>query len=138
MKLRVRFAETDQMGIAHHSAYVVWLEAARVEWLRERGRSYRELEDSGVSLAVSSLYLYYRRSARFDDELDIHTRLIEARSRRLRFDYRVSRPLDGAVIATAATEHVPSNREGRALRLPQPWLEVLKAHLETDSSDRLR
>ncbi|CAN5516767.1 thioesterase family protein [soil metagenome] len=125
----MRFAETDQMGIAHHSAYVIWIEAARVEWLRERGQRYRDLEDAGVSLAVSGLELRYRASARFDDELDIHTRLTEARSRRLRFAYRIVRLEDGALLALAATEHVPSGG-ARAMRLPEPWLAVMKASLE--------
>ena len=66
-RLRVRFKETDQMGVVHHSEYPVWLEVARIEWLRERGLSYRELEDSGISLAVSELAVTYRAAARFDD-----------------------------------------------------------------------
>lgn len=127
----MRFAETDQMGIAHHSAYVVWVEAARVEWLRERGKSYRELEEAGVSLAVSGLHVAYRASARFDDEIAIDTRLTEARSRRLRFAYRVLRAEDGALLALAATLHVPSS-EGRAVRLPAAWLAVMQASLEPD------
>ncbi len=126
----MRFAETDQMGIAHHSAYVVWIEAARVEWLRERGKSYRELEDSGVSLAVSGLTVRYRQAARFDDELTVETHLAEARGRRVRFRYRIYRASDGALLATAETEHVPTDRRGRAIRLPEIWLEVLRANLE--------
>ena len=131
MTLRVRFAETDQMGIAHHSAYVVWIEAARVEWLRARGKRYRDLEDAGVSLAVSGLEVRYRASARFDDELELHTRLTVARSRHLRFEYRIHRLEDGALLAHAATEHVPSSG-ARAVRLPQEWLHVLQASLEGD------
>ena len=125
VKLRVRFAETDQMGIAHHSAYVVWMEAGRVEWLRERGLSYRELEDEGVSLAVSGLELGYRTAARFDDEIEVETRLVEARSRRFRFTYRLIRTSDAALLATGATIHVPTDESGRAIRLPQDWLDQL-------------
>ena len=87
MKLRVRFAETDGMGVAHHSAHVVWLEAARVEWLRERGILYSDIEASGTNLAVSSLTIDYRGSARFDDEIHIRTELLEAKSRRFRYRY---------------------------------------------------
>src|SRR5690625_5733421 len=76
-RLRVRFKETDQMGVVHHSEYPVWLEVARIEWLRDRGLSYRELEDSGISLAVSELEVTYRAAARFDDLLEVTTMLSE-------------------------------------------------------------
>jgi acyl-CoA thioester hydrolase len=125
VRLRVRFAETDQMGIAHHSSFVVWLEAARVEWLRDRGLSYRQMEDEGISLAVSGLQVSYRTAARFDDELEIVARLVEARSRRFRFDYFVTRPVDGALLATGSTVHVPTDTSGRAVRLPGSWLSAL-------------
>ena len=130
VRLRVRFAETDQMGIAHHSAYVVWMEAARVEWLRERGLSYRQLEEEGVSLAVSGLELSYRAAAEFDDEIEIETRLVEARSRRFRFEYRLTRPHDSALLANGATVHVPTDESGRAIRLPEMWLEQLTGMVE--------
>lgn len=126
--LRVRFAETDQMAVAHHSAFVVWLEAARVEWLRERGLSYRAMEDEGVSLAVSGLEINYRASARFDDEITIETTMTEAKSRRFRYVYRVLR--GDTLLATGATLHTPTDREGRAIRLPEKWLAKLAAGLE--------
>ena len=78
MELRVRFAETDQMGVAHHATYAVWLEAARVEWLRDLGLSYRDLDAQGVSLAVTGLDVRYRRAVRFDDRLRIDVALEEA------------------------------------------------------------
>ncbi|MEX2542871.1 MAG: thioesterase family protein [Trueperaceae bacterium] len=126
MRLRVRFAETDQMAIAHHSSYVVWMEAARVEWLRERGMSYRQLEDEGVSLAVSRIEVAYRTAVRFDDEVEITTRLVEARSRRFRFDYQVRRPEAQAALASGVSVHVPTDRQGRAVRLPDEWLQRLQ------------
>jgi acyl-CoA thioester hydrolase len=126
MRLRVRFAETDQMAIAHHSTYVVWMEAARVEWLRERGLSYRQLEEEGVSLAVSALEVSYRAASRFDDEIEVTADLLEARSRRFRFSYRLLRAADGTVLATGSTVHVPTDRSGRAIRLPIEWLERLQ------------
>ncbi|MBW6456075.1 MAG: acyl-CoA thioesterase [Trueperaceae bacterium] len=131
MHLRVRFAETDQMRIAHHAAYVVWLEAARVEWLRDRGLRYRDLEEEGVSLAVAGLSVQYRAAARFDDELAIDVRLLEARSRRLRFGYRVERGDCGGrvTLALAETLHVPTAASGRAVRLPAPWLTALRGWL---------
>ncbi|MFO7544284.1 MAG: thioesterase family protein [Trueperaceae bacterium] len=129
--IRVRFAETDQMGIAHHSAYVVWCEAGRVEWLRRRGLSYRAMEDEGTSLAVSHIGLDYRAAARFDDELVVETRLEEARSRRVAFSYRISRPSDGALVATGRSEHVPTDADGHAVRLPERWLAPLQDLLAT-------
>jgi len=136
MRLRVRFAETDQMRVAHHAAYVVWLEAARVEWLRERGLRYRDLENEGVSLAVSGLRLQYRAAARFDDELAIDVRLLEARSRRLRFGYHVARVDSDArvALATGETVHVPTDASGRALRLPEAWLAGVRRWLEPEAA----
>lgn len=130
MKLRVRFAETDQMGIAHHSAYVVWLEAARIEWLRDRGVSYRELEDEGVSLAVSQVSIDYRRSLFFDDEVTIDTSLTLAKSRRFRYEYRLTRGDD--LIAVASTLHTPMDRGGRAIRFPEAWFKRLVPPDERD------
>ncbi len=132
--LRVRFAETDQMGVAHHAAYVVWLEAARVEWMRERGLSYRALEDEGVSMAVASLEVTYRAAARFDDELTIHTRLAALKSRFGRFRYLVEGP-NGDIVAHATSDHIATNREGRAIRLPRAWHDTLAMHLETDAGN---
>jgi acyl-CoA thioester hydrolase len=128
VRLRVRFAETDQMGIAHHSSYVVWMEAARVEWLRERGMSYRQWEEEGVSLAVSGIELEYRASAKFDDELVIETKLVEAKSRRFRFEYLVRR--DGTLLAKGVSLHTPTDRTGKAIRLPEKWLQGLEQYLE--------
>lgn len=128
-RLRVRFKETDQMGVVHHSEYPVWLEVARIEWLRDRGLSYRELEDSGISLAVSELAVTYRAAARFDDLLEVTTMLSESRSRRFTFEYRISRPADAVLIATATTRHVPTDRTGRAVRMPDDWLSALSVRV---------
>jgi acyl-CoA thioester hydrolase len=128
LHLRVRFAETDQMGIAHHSAYVVWMEAARIEWLRERGMSYRQWEEEGVSLAVSGIELEYRTSAKFDDKLLIETKLVEAKSRRFRFEYLVRR--DATLLAKGSSLHTPTDRTGRAIRLPEQWFKALGQYLE--------
>ncbi len=126
--LRVRFAETDQMGIAHHSSYVVWMEAARVEWLRERGMSYKAWEAEGVSLAVSGIEISYRSSATFDDELVIDTKLIEAKSRRFKFAYVIKR--HDVKLAEAFSVHTPTDRTGRAIRLPEKWMNGLGGYLE--------
>lgn len=133
LHVRVRFAETDQMGIAHHAVYPVWMEAGRVQWLRAHGLSYRSIEESGVSLAVSGLDLRYRRAARFDDLIAVHTHLRVARSRVLRFEYRLHRVGEEAPLATAASVHVPTDRRGRAVRLPETWLTPITALVEPAS-----
>jgi acyl-CoA thioester hydrolase len=127
MTFRVRFAETDQMGVAHHGAYVVWFEAGRVEWLRERGLSYRAFEDDGLSLAVSELRLRYRRAVRFDDELTLDTRLVALRSRGCAFAYTLTLSESGELVATGESDHVATDRSGRAVRIPEPWASRLAA-----------
>lgn len=127
--VRVRFAETDQMGVVHHSAYVIYLEHARVEWLRSCGVSYRQLEAEGISLAVSQLALEYRSAAYFDDELRIRTQLTQLKSRHLAFAYRIVRPHDGRLIALGETRHVPVARDGQSRRLPERYLNALAPYL---------
>lgn len=119
MNLRVRFAETDQMGIAHHSAYVVWLEAARIEWLRDHGHSYKRLEAEGISFAVSNLQIDYLKSAFFDDLLTLTTHLTDLRSRRVAFSYQIAR--GGELVARATSSHTPLTPTGKVTRLPQQW-----------------
>ncbi len=129
--LRVRFAETDKMGVAHHSAYVIWMEAARVEWLRQQGLNYRDWDEDGVSLAVSGIELEYRAAAKFDDEITIETTLVEAKSRRFCFEYKIYR--DTQILALGKSLHTPTDRSGKAIRLPEEWMGKLKP-LATPSS----
>ncbi len=128
--LRVRFAETDQMGVAHHGAYPAWLEVARVEWLRERGIAYTELEAQGISLAVSELKVNYRSAARFDDLLNITTTLTWAGSRGCSFAYHLVHESGDVLVASAHTRHVATDRSGRAIRLPDAWSDFLRASVE--------
>lgn len=123
--LRVRFAETDQMRIAHHSAYIWWCEVARVEWLRQHGMEYRAWEEAGVSLGVSAINLEYRQPALFDDVVTVYATLRTLRSRRVVFAYEIMR--ENVVLARGETVHTPMNRQGQAMRLPQEWLEPLQA-----------
>ena len=130
VKVLVRFVETDQMGIVHHSNYAVWFELARVQWLKDRNMSYKEWEESGVSLAVSELYVQYRNAAKFDDEINVEVRLTKAKSRRSQFEYKLFRANDNSLIATGKTTHTPTNPQGQAIRLPEKWLSQLQNHLE--------
>ena len=128
--MRVRYAETDQMGIVHHSNYAIWIELARVKWLEDRNMSYREWEESGVSLAVSELLVNYRNAAKFDDEINVEVKLTLAKSRRSHFEYQLFRTSDNALIATGRTTHTPTNQQGQAIRLRERWLSQLQEHLE--------
>lgn len=124
-RLRVRYAETDQMGVVHHANYFIWFEVGRVELLRTLGHSYRDLEAAGINLPVIRAECDYRRPARYDDELEVRTtgRLISAL--RVEFRYQLVRLDDDTLLATARTEHVPLNRDGRPCRLDQALREAL-------------
>lgn len=135
MTFRVRFAETDQMGVAHHGAYVVWFEAARVEWMRDRHLSYREFEASGMSMAVRHLEIEYRSAARFDDLLTVDCVLTELRSRHAEFHYELTGS-DGRAVAGARTTHVPTDRRGRAVRLPPEWADAFAPHVALVAAER--
>ena len=128
--LRVRYGETDQMRIAHHSSYVAWLELARIEWLRERSFRYAELEASGIALGVAGMHIRYLHPAHFDDLISVWSSLVDLKSRYLAFRY-VIRGEDGCEIATASTDHVPIDRSGKVARLATSWQELLADYLET-------
>ncbi|MBB6096646.1 acyl-CoA thioester hydrolase [Deinobacterium chartae] len=122
--LRVRYAETDQMGVVHHSNYAVWFEMARVEFMEALGLSYREVERRGVYLMLSGLEVKYRRAARFDDRLEVRVWVEDLRSRKARFAYEVTRQGSGEVIATGATEHIATDFEYRLVSMPQDLLDL--------------
>jgi len=128
-RIRVRFAETDAMGIVHHSRYLPYLEEARVEYLRHLGHPYSEMRSAGVDFAVLECFVRYRRPLRFDEQVDVH--LVLAASTRTSFQmaYLLTVPdSDSAadVRASAVTVHGSVNGAGRPERLP-PWLVDLGA-----------
>lgn len=100
---RVRYAETDQMGVAHHSNYLVWCEAARTDHMRAHGVSYRDLEASGLRLPVVEAQLRFRAAARYDDIVRVRCWIRAIGSRRVTFGYALDRPDDGRLLATAQT-----------------------------------
>jgi len=114
--LRVRYAETDQMGVVYYSNYFVWFEAGRTELLRTLGWSYRDMEAAGYSLPVISASCQYHRPARYDDELEIATTGTLLSPVRLAFDYGIVR--GGERIVSGRTEHASLNPRGRPVRLP--------------------
>jgi acyl-CoA thioester hydrolase len=125
--LRVSYAETDQMGVAYHGRYPVWLEMARTEHLRRTGTSYRELEERGLLLSVTDLRIRYRRPARYDDLITVRCWVRELASRRITFGYAVERSDDTAVLATAVTSLIALDRDFGVTRLPPEITDVLEA-----------
>jgi acyl-CoA thioester hydrolase len=121
-RLRVRFAETDAMGIVHHSRYLPYLEEARVEYLRALGHPYTELRKDGVDYAVLEAFVQYRQPLRFDDEVVVHLCLGAATRATFQMAYLLT--VDDDVRATAVTVHGCVNAEGRPVRMPA-WLSEL-------------
>ena len=125
VRVRVRFYETDLMGIVHHGSYVSYLEVARVEWLRRRGVAYAAWAQRGLHLAVVELSLKYRAPARFDDEIDVEVMLAERRAASLRFDYRLLRVSDGLLLGDGSTRLACVDAEGALKRMHGEMTEVL-------------
>jgi len=121
-RLRARYAETDQMGVVHHAVYLVWLEAARVEYCRAAGFDYGAMErEDGIGIAVVETHCRYVYPTRFDDEVVIETRLEAASPRLVRFAYQLRRAADDRLLATAETKHIFCNRDMRPVRLPPKY-----------------
>ena len=117
IEIRVRYAECDPMGVAHHTAYPVWLEMGRTELLREAsGVRYRDLEARGVFFAVFKLSIRYRRPARYDDLLTLDTTMTAVGRAKIEHAYELKR--DGELLTTAATTLVCLDREGRPQAIP--------------------
>ena len=116
---RVRYPETDRMGVAHHTHYFVWFELGRTELMRQAGCVYGVLEDDdGVFFPVIEAGAEYLLPARYDEVLEIETRLVAAEGVRVRFDYVLRRPEDARVLAKGFTVHASCGRDGRPVRLP--------------------
>jgi acyl-CoA thioester hydrolase len=124
-RVRVRFAETDAMGIVHHANYLLYLEEARVEYLRSIGRPYTEMRSDGTDHAVLECFVQYRAPLHFDDQVDIHLRLAGTTRATFQIDYLVT--VDGSPRATASTAHGAINAKGRPVRLPTWLVELAQA-----------
>ena len=117
-RVRVRYAETDQMGVVYYANYFVWFEVGRTDLLREAGWTYRSMEAEGFSLPVIEAHCRYRQPVRYDDDIEIHTTGTLVSPVRVRFDYEVSRPEDRAALASGHTVHATLDQAGRPCRLP--------------------
>lgn len=137
--LRVRYAETDKMGVVYHANYLIWFEIGRTEFCRARGFSYRDMEENENSfLVVAESYCRYKAPAYYDDELVVRTHITELRRRSLRFGYEIVRVPDGTIIAEGETGHVVTDANGRVRSLPAGFAELLlSSPTDSDSTGEL-
>jgi len=117
--IRVRYAETDQMGVAYHANYLAWFEVGRTEWLRGQGWTYKEMESHGSRLPVIEAHCEYKQSARYDDEVEIRTTGTLLSLVRVKFEYELVRTADAGVVATGYTAHAVTDRGGKPHKLPE-------------------
>ena len=123
--LRVRYAETDQMGVVYYANYLVWMEVGRVEFCRAQGIRYRDMEEAdGVLLVVAEANCRYLAPARYDDEVRIATSLAEASPRMVRFDYELFDQTTGTRLAHGFTKHIFCGRDFRPAKLPQKYWQL--------------
>ena len=127
----VRYAETDQMGIVHHSAYVVWLEEGRSQWMRVHGSSVVQFEQDGLQLAVSEISLRYHQPARYDQRVTVRCGVTGVRSRQIQFNYEVINTETGATLVTGNTEHICLDMAGNTTRIPAKWQLLFRQDLPT-------
>lgn len=118
VEFRVRYAETDQMGVVYHANYLIWCEVGRTDFIRARGMSYADMERAGVGLAVSELSARYHAAARYDDLIRVRTTLGDVRSRGITFDYVITNADTGARLVTARTALVSIDAAGKPTALP--------------------
>ena len=133
--LRVRYSETDKMGIVYYANYLVWFEIGRTDYCRARGFSYRDMEErEDAFLVVAESYCRYKAPAYYDDELIVRTHITELRKRSLRFGYEIVRASNGQVVAEGETGHVVTDSSGRVRSFPEGYAQrllsapIVKAH----------
>ena len=127
-EIRVRYAETDKMGIVHHSNYLVWFEFGRSEFCRARDFSYKEMEEKdGALMVVAESYCRYKSPAHYEDALVIRTKVSELRSRSVRFIYEIFRPSDNVLLAEGETLHLVTDTNRKVRTLPEFYKEKLLA-----------
>lgn len=127
---RVRYAETDQMGMAYYANYLVWFEVMRGDFMRSVGVPYTSLEAKGYRLPIVEAHVRYVSPARYDDVVEVVARITEVRSRVVAFDYRVE--CEGRLLATGWTRHVPMGTEGRPRAFSRELLDALEPLREED------
>jgi len=126
-QIRVRYAETDAMGIVHHATYPIWMELGRSDLLREMGQSYAQWEAQGVMMSVAELHVKYRAPARYDELVEVRTHLVEATRRKVIFGYEIHR--DGTRLVEGQSIHLVTGPEGRARTMPDELFQFIQTGL---------
>ncbi|MCU0508552.1 MAG: acyl-CoA thioesterase [Anaerolineae bacterium] len=122
---RVRYFETDAMGIVHHASYITWFEEGRSAFTRAIGYPYSRMEQEGISLAVAEVVARYHRPARYDDEVRVQAALSQLGSRGMAFAYEVRRVSDDVLLVSGSTRHISVDAQGKVTVLPQSLREML-------------
>ena len=130
---KVRFVETDMMGVVHHSNYFRWFEMGRVEYLRQAGVYLLDLMAAGVLFPITDVNCSYRASARFDDIIVVETTMAELSKVKMVFTYRLVREEDGALLATGRTQNAFTDEKGKVIRLPAAYFDRLQAMFATEA-----
>jgi acyl-CoA thioester hydrolase len=128
-KVRVRYAETDAMGIVYHTNYIIWFEVGRGEFIRQRGGTYREVEEHGLYLPVTEVDARFVAPARYDDVVVVRTSVAEVRSRTVTMYYEVLMQDTGQLLVTGHTKHLCTDREGHIRRLPGDLIHAFSGDL---------
>jgi len=125
-RVRVRYAETDQMRVAYHSNYFIWFEVGRVELMRQLGYAYRDIERAGFFIAVADARCRYKAPARYDEELIVRTHLKNLRQTMVQFGYELLRASDGALLAEGETTHVVTDKKLNVAPLPEEYMKAFR------------
>ena len=127
--VRVRYVETDQMGVVHHSVYFHWMEVGRTEYMRMKGLPYSRMEEMGIRMPLIEARAEYLSPARYDDELEVRTRLGGATPVTFVFDYEIVRKRDMKVIARGTTRHVAADGSNRPRRVPKDVFDLIGGNI---------
>ncbi|MFV0540005.1 MAG: acyl-CoA thioesterase [Aestuariibaculum sp.] len=126
IQIRVRYGETDQMGVVYHGNYALYLEMGRIEWLRKLGISYKSMEENGVMLPVVSLNINYKKSACYDDLIKVKTQLKKTPTAKIEFEYEITNE-NGDILTTASTTLVFIDKKtNKPMRVPQYILDAIE------------
>jgi acyl-CoA thioester hydrolase len=136
-RVRVRYAETDTMGVVYHSNFLVYFEIGRTDYFRNLGFTYKEMETADVFMPVTECFCKYILPARYDDELEIRTKFTTISRLRFKFTYEVVRTSDSRILAEGFTVHVPVNSAGNPCRIPEQYRSAsLTSSFESGTSQK--
>ena len=124
-RLRVRYAETDQMGVVYYANYLVWFEMGRAEYCRQMGFSYASLETNGFRLMVADVHCRYKAPARYDETIRVETTIHELKKKTLTFDYKIFNDETNQLLAQGYTKHVCTTFDGKLIRLPDAFVQCV-------------